>query len=511
MDEINKIRKCYYKEGNNINEIAKRFNRSWHTIKSLIFAPRQTLKDRGKRPNRASGVLTQRIIEEVNKYLDNELKCSVKKKQKYSATFIYRDLVDKGIYSGSSRSLRGLIARLRNKRGQAQQRTFLPLDFPFCSAIQIDHGEVDCIINGYRRTRYLFVASIPGASLRFCQLYECKSKEAWGDFHERTFRFFGGISPKVVYDNDSVLIKSIIGLEHKQTEFSLGLEEHYGFESHFCNVGAGYEKGSVENAVGYCRRNYLAGCKDFESISKANEHLDISCKKCIFEGVHYKTKVSLQSLFDKAAEVLAPLTPPIKWRHWHYGRVNNSQLLCYDNHQYSVPQKYCGSRLRVSISAFDVEIFDENENLVTKHQRLFELGEDSLELGHYLEQLQKKPGALNYCKAFDEGKLSTQVKELWRRFKNRYPERKANQELINTFLLFRKHDEEKVSMSIDLALEYNAIESAAIENIVRQFDEKLICINSSLIKDKLNQVPLVEFTFDLTIYNALCEEKSHAS
>jgi hypothetical protein len=65
--------------------------------------------------------------------------------------------------------------------------------------------------------------------------------------------------------------------------------------------------------------------------------------------------------------------------------------------------------------------------------------------------------------------------------------------------------------SCDLALEYNAIESAAIENIIKQFDERLVHVDSNIIKDKIRKIPIVEFAFDLTIYNMLCEEENHAS
>ena len=68
---------------------------------------------------------------------------------------------------------------------------------------------------------YLFVASVPGTTLRYCQLFACKSREAWGEFHERTFRMFGGIFSKVIYDNDTVLITDVE--EKMPTEFSVYL------------------------------------------------------------------------------------------------------------------------------------------------------------------------------------------------------------------------------------------------------------------------------------------------
>ena len=48
------------------------------------------------------------------------------------------------------------------------------------------------------------------------------------------------------------------------------------FEAIFCNKAAGWEKGSVENGVGYCRRNYLPGLPSFETINSLNNYLKIN-------------------------------------------------------------------------------------------------------------------------------------------------------------------------------------------------------------------------------------------
>ena len=45
---------------------------------------------------------------------------------------------------------------------------------------------------GVRTKEYLFVASVPGQVLRYCQAFPIKATEAWGEFHERAFQFFGG-------------------------------------------------------------------------------------------------------------------------------------------------------------------------------------------------------------------------------------------------------------------------------------------------------------------------------
>jgi len=139
--------------------------------------------------------------------------------------------------------------------------------------------------------------------------------------------FSEGAFPRVIYDNDSVLIKKILGTERSQTDFSLALEEHYHFESHFCNPAAGYEKGAVENAVGYCRRNFLAGLPEFKSWKLANRYLHNSCLEEIKKGIHYRTKEPLSSIFLQIKDLTKELPPVRSWRKEIDIRVDSYQLI----------------------------------------------------------------------------------------------------------------------------------------------------------------------------------------
>jgi len=252
--------------------------------------------------------------------------------------------------------MQDIIRELRMNRGQAKRKSFLPLEFPLGSALQVDHGEAEIEVNGIRCKGYLFVASVPGHVLRYCQIFPTKSTESWGEFHERTFRFFGGIFPRVVYDNDSVLVKKVIGRERKQTSFSLTLEEHYGFESHFCNLAAGNEKGAVKNGVGYCRRNFLPGLPNFADWNTANSSMEDFCLKDIETEKHYKTQESLFSLFSNLKDILQILPQKKEWYKKSDCRVDSFQLVVADKHLYSVPERFVGSHVRVLLSVSEVKI-----------------------------------------------------------------------------------------------------------------------------------------------------------
>lgn len=504
MDEFNKIRKAYFKDGLSINEIARKFKRSWATINTIIKTSRDDLDLRGSRVSRVSTIATQEVTDAIISYFEEEKRLKVKRKQRYTARKIFNDLTKQGIYHGSERSMQELIKKMRSEYGQMKKESYLPLEFELGSTVQIDHGEVDCIIEGERLLCYLFTAAVPGKALRFCQLFGIKSREAWGEFHERTFCFFKGRFPCIIYDNDTVLVKSVSEDSHVQTDFSLHLEEHYGFESHFCNLAAGNEKGAVENAVGFCRRNYLPGCPVFADFKEVNDYLEKACLETILQGELYKNGEALIDIQGELERKLNHLLPTKKWRKFDKRLVNSYQQVEINDHFYSVPEKFVGNYVRVGLGAFFVEIFDKDE-LIAQHARKFAAGKDSLSLDHYLDQLERKPGALWDCKVTKNMALEGDLLAFWQQLSARYPERKAQSELIGILRLTKTYDKEKWDLAIKKAIECKAFECAAVESILRLLTSPGQIGGEQEMKDKLPHISIANWDFDLSSYSQLAE------
>ena len=494
MDEINKIRKSFFSGEKNRHQLALQYNRSWETIDRIVNMDRKDLNNRGKRPKRKSSVVTEDVIAAIQDYLDKEENLAVKRKQRYTAQVIYKELKKQGIYRGSIRQMQCTVKKLRHERGQMMEKAYLPLEFDLGSALQIDHGEVEVKIGGTRQKGYLFVAAVPGHVLRYAQVFPVKAQESWGEFHERAFSYFGGIFPSIIYDNDSVVVKKIIGRERKQTDFSLELEEHYGFTSRFCNPAAGYEKGSVENAVGYCRRNYLMGLPTFENWHSLNDFLYECCEQNIAEGVHYKTGENLSESFSKLKSILAPALPPRKWRKWFDCLVDKYQLITLENAQYSVPEKFVGTRVRVALTAFEMEAI-KDEEVIAYHKRHYPKGV-SLQLEHYLDQLYRKPHAVKYCKAIRNTQFHPKLQELWDRLLDRYGIFEGNREFIKILQERRTCDESMLIQAITKTLQCGSIESASVKHMIKELQPS----DEAHRKEEFS----FRWDYDLTLYRELC-------
>jgi transposase len=481
MDEINKIKKAY-RDGNSINEIAINFGRSWETVKRIIEMPSASLDDRGRRSNKQRTVITKEVEEAITAYLDKEVQLKVHKKQRFTAAFIFKELRASGVYKGKIRQIQDAIKRLREEYGQHKCKSFLPLEFEFGTTAEFDHGECDLIVCGQRVVGYLFVCSIPGSALRYCQVFPVKNSEAWGEFHERAYRFFGGVFPVAIYDNDCVLVKQILGSERNQTRFSHALEEHYRISSRFCNPAAGNEKGSVENGVGYCRRNYLPGCQSFEDWQVVNKKLQNSCLEDIETGQHYKSKQPLKILFEEIANRLEPLFSNHSWRRWEEARVDSYQLVHVNSQSYSVPERYVGSNVRIGLGVFDIHIFN-NDACIAQHTRRFGESGSALLLDHYLDQLSRKPRALWDCQAIKQHKFAPELIDVWKRLQHRYPSLDANRKFIEMLQLGRRYGSNQLIVSVREAIPLGIIEPTAIENILCS----MISANSAREAEALRQ------------------------
>lgn len=445
--------------------------------------------------------MTTEVKSRIEFELAEEIRLGVRFKQRWRARTLFNKLTCEGVYSGSERRFQEVFKEIRTALGTQPVKSHLPLDFKLGEALQVDHGEADVIVGGQRCTVYLFIACIPGHGRKFAQAYPIKAMESWGEFHNEAFEFYGGVFPKVFYDNDSVLVKEVLGRERAQTDFALYLQEHFGFEAVFCNPAAGWEKGAVENAVGYMRRNYLPGIKSFESFEELNAYL-LSCSSKEMQKEIKRNNISLK-------DILIPLPDPKAWEKHLSLRVNSYQLLTYKGHSYSVPERYVGQYLQARVSVFKFNIYCGGD-LVATHLRCFKDQEHSLQLDHYLDPLLKKPAGLTHCQATKNYAFSEETQDLWSRLLNKHDSTEANREFIKALLLRRKCTPEQWQTAVALALAYGSIESDAIANILHQLQTPTQTEPTAWINEKLPHLPDVSCTFDLMTYADLCQGDCHA-
>ena len=141
-------------------------------------------------------------------------------------------------------------------------------------------------------------------------------------------------------------------------------------------------------------------------------------------------------------------------------RVDRSALITVRMVKYSVPAHLIGQRVRVSLRASCVVVF-EGRTVLATHPRLGTRGVTRVELDHYLEVLRHKPGAFPgstaLAQAHAAGAFTAAHDAFWAAARKTSGDVAGTQALIDVLLLHRSLPSDAVIAGITLALSVGAI------------------------------------------------------
>lgn len=325
-------------------------------------------------------------LEAVHRWLKEDE--SAPRKQRHTAKRVFDRLVDEYGYTGSEVTVRRTVTKIRGKRLEV----FVPLEAPWGKIAQADFGGAVVMIDEERREVALFCMRGKASKVPFVIALPTEKLEAFLAGHVAAFEFFDGVFHEVWYDNAKTAVTKILSGPHRVEHESLSaLRAHYLFESMFCAPARGNEKGSVENLVGYVRRNALVPYnRSYPSMAALNAHLRAWCER---ERVRHGEAWEIEhaALSDLGVhEFSASVSRPVV--------VSKTSMVTIDRVRYSVPVIHAGATLRAESFVERVELYRGAEQ-VAIHERSYVRGAVVLELAHYLDAFERKPRAALSCAA----------------------------------------------------------------------------------------------------------------
>jgi hypothetical protein len=169
----------------------------------------------------------------------------------------------------------------------------------------------------------------------------------------------------------SAVLQRIVGQEPVLNPRYKDFADHFGFAIAPCNVAAGNEKGRVENAVGYVKKNFLAGLEltDFAHVNPAaRQWLDGVANV----RIHGTTRRQPVELLATEKPQLRPLpAQPYDVGVIRPGRASTQFRVTVDANTYSVPAAYAGAALTVKLYP-DVLCFYHQDKLIARHVRCYD-------------------------------------------------------------------------------------------------------------------------------------------
>jgi transposase len=463
MDQYEMIRTGCRVYGENISEMSRITGHSRNTIKKAIRGEPWGYKERAHQPFPA----LEKYLKIIDGWLTDDKDSP--KKQRHTARRVYNRLVEEHGYKGSEPSVRRYVRFAKLALGLATPFAFIPCDPEAGYEAEVDWGGAIAILDGEETPLKFFCMRSKYSGKHFVRFYSCERQQAFFDGHIRSFAFFGGVFPVLIYDNLTAAIQKILRGKDRIEQESFGkFKAYYTFDARFCNLDSGHEKGGVEGIVGFARRNYMVPIPEAANLEELNEKI---LRQCMTYGSH---KIAgrdrtVNELYEEEKAHLFDL-PEFAFSNVQIaagGRVDKYATVIVDKNRYSVPSRYAGFKAKVLLYVDRVEIFIGTKKLAV-HERVFGNNKWILNPDHYLELIQQRPMAFNSARPIRQWRKSwpQSLNTLLEKFCNSQGETKGIKDFIAVLMFYRDHAADEIEAAVELAIENNISASEGVRHIL---------------------------------------------
>lgn len=473
------IRRDARRENAGVRELARRYRVHRRTVRQAL--------DSASPPPRKTPVRKAPRLDPVKPLIDSMLRedLSAPKKQRHTARRILARLVDEhGHADLKYPTVRDYVTRRRAEialeAGKSLVEAMVPQSHEPGAEAEVDFAElyVDLGPTGRRTKVFLFTLRLSYSGRAVHRVFATQAQEAFLEGHVHAFERLGGVPwERIRYDNLKAAVSRVLfGRDREESARWVEFRLHYGFDAFYCRPGVdgAHEKGGVEGEGGRFRRTHLVPVPKVDSLAELNERLaafdDVDDNRRIANrprpvGDDFATEAQmLRPLPSEAFEPGLLLTP----------RVDTHARVTVRQCRYSVPARLIGRRVRVLLRAGEVIVL-EGRREVARHARAVSKGAVVLELDHYLEVLQRKPGALPGATALKQarasGAFAAEHEAFWAAARKAHGDTGGTRALVEVLLLHRHQYRDDVLAALRAATSVGATNPDVVAVEVRRIAE----------------------------------------
>ena len=451
--------------GETIQGLANKHGVHRRTVRQAIAS---AIPPARKKSNRVSPKLSL-VKEFIDQILESDREAPWK--QRHTAHRIWMRLSSEhSEHQISESQVRRYVRQRKRELGLLGSEVFVPQSYQWGQQAQVDWYEATVKIGSEVRNLYLFAMRSMASGDAFHRAYTNATQQALLEAHEKAFEYFGGVFRTIRYDNMASLVKKILrGYQRIETDRMIAFRSHWGFQSEYCNPARGNEKGGVEGELGWFRRNFLVPVPEAASLEAFNEQLRAVCvdnrnrtisgRSMSVGQASEQERPFLLPLADEGfplCEVLYPLVVDGR------GRVRVKA------NWYSAPLPP-GFRVTAAVEAAEVRILHDNK-VVARHPRCYGRGYELLNLEHYLDVLERKPGAMAGSTPLEQwrkaGRWPDCLDEIWRRLEQRHGKSVGTREMIGLVREGTVRGWPRLIAAVEEALRLGVSDGAAVLHIL---------------------------------------------
>jgi transposase len=440
-----------HKEGFSARQIARQLGLGRRTVRKWLKHPQFTRRSSVTRPSKLDPWKGE-IVRLLHLH-------------PYTAQQLFQQLQPRG-YAGSYSILKRFVRQVRPKAHSA----FLTLQFAPGECAQVDWGSAGSMEVGATRRRVSFFVMVLCYSRQlFVEFTLSEKLEHWLACHQNAFVYFKGVTHQIMVDNCkvAVLAHPLGGPPTFQPRY-LDFARHYGFQIKACGPGQAHEKGRVENAVAYIKKNFLAGLElvNLPALNTAAIHWLDTVANVRLHGQTHRRPIDLW-----AEEKLQPLHPH------SYGaariedlRASSRFRVTVETNSYSVPARFARQVLQVHIYPTRLLIHHQNQ-LIAEHSRRYDRHQDYENPDHPQPLLTQRRQAREQQLLLRFLGLSSRAAEYYRELERR--DLNARHHARQILALSETYGAPAVERALEEAFYFQAFSAQYIANLLQQRQRQL--------------------------------------
>ena len=464
MELFEELRREYEFGEGTIQGVARKFGVHRRLVREALRTPIPTPKPIAPRARPRLGP----VAEFIDAILETDRRAP--RKQRHTAHRIWTRLgQERPECPVAESTVREYVHARKLALGLLARETFVPQSYAWGAEAQVDWYEAAADVGGERVIMQVFGMRSMASGAPFHCAYRHATQQAFLEAHQLAFHYFGGVFRRLRYDNLTAAVKRILrGSQRVETQRFIAFRSHWRFQAEFCTPAEAHEKGGIENEVGTFRRNHLVPIPQAIDLADLNAQLLAACRADEARVLAGRSQSIGAALLIERGSLLALPDEDFDLAETSFPIVNSLGCVKVRTNSYSAPLA-AGTEVQVKLRPAVVEIWHGGKR-VGEHERCYGRYQEILDLEHYLDVLEHKPGALAGSKPLEQwrqaGRWPASYDRLWAVLMERHGRREGTKEMIELMRLGRQHGQAALRAAVEQALALGCADGAAVRHLV---------------------------------------------
>ena len=295
------------------------------------------------------------------------------RKQRHTSRRIYDRLVEERGYGGSYSTVCRHVGAWRRAHARSPREGYLELEWEPGTA-QVDYGTSRAVVAGVPRALKLLVVTLPHPNARLCVAMGLEGSECLCDGLRLVFGWIGR-APRVLVPDDATEAGRMLRGVVTESESLSRLRAHHRLEGRCRDPCPGNERGPVEDAVGFLRRNLLVPVPEAASADEPNRTLRTGCDRADAGARGRGGVATPEALREDLAGMPALPGTPLDAAGWAHARADRRGYVRVDGDPCCVGPAWHDRGPVVGVRARSVEVLADRGRRVATPARGFGEGE----------------------------------------------------------------------------------------------------------------------------------------